>query len=203
MQNRDMDMVDRKTRRQAVLENYYTAPRRCQMCDSVIQVKAHEKPAETRRRRFCGLSCAAKFTHARRACIPRPAPLCLDCGEAVGRSATRRPRKYCDICVRKSHTGRDVAERSKGALFKDRKNWQSARSAIRRHAQRIYDSTVKGSCCFVCAYSAHVEIAHIRAVSSFSDDALISEINAPSNLVGLCPNHHWEFDNGKLCLCLQ
>lgn len=46
----------------------------------------------------------------------------------------------------------------------------------------------------------HVEIAHIRAVADFSDEDLLSEINHPDNLVGLCPNHHWEYDNGLLNL---
>ena len=35
-------------------------------------------------------------------------------------------------------------------------------------------------------------------MSDFSDDAKISEINDIRNLIALCPNHHWEFDNGKL-----
>jgi predicted restriction endonuclease len=43
-----------------------------------------------------------------------------------------------------------------------------------------------------------VEVAHIKAVSNFSEDSLISEINDISNLIGLCPNHHWEYDNGLL-----
>lgn len=47
-------------------------------------------------------------------------------------------------------------------------------------------------------YDKHIEIAHIKAVSDFSDDSLISEINDKNNLVALCPNHHWEFDNGFL-----
>lgn len=54
--------------------------------------------------------------------------------------------------------------------------------------------------CAVCEYTNHVEVAHIKAVSSFPDTATIREVNDPSNLVGLCPNHHWEFDNGLLTL---
>jgi hypothetical protein len=26
------------------------------------------------------------------------------------------------------------------------------------------------------------------------------QVNDPSNVLLLCPNHHWEFDNGKLSL---
>jgi HNH endonuclease len=48
-----------------------------------------------------------------------------------------------------------------------------------------------------CGYSKHVEICHIKEVKSFPDDAKIKEINDPSNLLYLCPNCHWEFDNSK------
>jgi predicted restriction endonuclease len=27
---------------------------------------------------------------------------------------------------------------------------------------------------------------------------MVDEINSLTNLVGLCPNHHWEFDNNLL-----
>ena len=49
-----------------------------------------------------------------------------------------------------------------------------------------------------CGYAKHVEVAHRKDVSSFPDSALISEINDLTNLVGLCPLHHWEFDHQKL-----
>ena len=52
--------------------------------------------------------------------------------------------------------------------------------------------------CIACGYSKHVEVCHIRAVADFSGTALLEEINQDTNLVGLCPNHHWEFDHGLL-----
>lgn len=35
---------------------------------------------------------------------------------------------------------------------------------------------------------------------SFSMDSLISEINSLENLIYLCPNCHWEFDNELLII---
>jgi hypothetical protein len=32
-------------------------------------------------------------------------------------------------------------------------------------------------------------------ISSFADDTPIDVINAPDNLLALCPNCHWEFDH--------
>ena len=51
---------------------------------------------------------------------------------------------------------------------------------------------------FRSGYDKHYEVCHIKAVSDFSEDTPITVINHIDNLVALCPNHHWEFDNGLL-----
>ena len=85
---------------------------------------------------------------------------------------------------------------TKGDLFKKRSNWQNARSN-QNSARKIFFKNCLDPKCIV-GYTNHVEVAHIKAVSNFSEDSLISEINDISNLIGLCPNHHWEYDNGLL-----
>lgn len=102
-----------------------------------------------------------------------------------------------NMCLNKNNV---VLDKTKGELFKNRKNWQSARSTIQRLAREIYFENTDSPKCEVCGYSHHVEVAHIRPVSDFSDTASIREINSIDNLIGLCPNHHWEFDNGILDL---
>jgi predicted restriction endonuclease len=54
--------------------------------------------------------------------------------------------------------------------------------------------------CAVCSYSLHVDTCHRKAINSFPDNALIQEINNAKNLIGLCKNHHWEFDHGYLAI---
>lgn len=95
---------------------------------------------------------------------------------------------------------KDIEDRTKGDLFTTFKNWQSARSFIRRNSQEKYLKSGRPLKCKVCGYDKHVEIAHIKAVSEFSDETHIGEINSIDNLVALCPNHHWEYDNGILKL---
>lgn len=91
-----------------------------------------------------------------------------------------------------------VLDVTKGELFSKRSNWQSARSNIQRIARKTYFENNPYPCCTVCGYNKQIEVAHIKAVSEFEDSATISEINDINNLVALCPNHHWEFDNGYL-----
>lgn len=60
--------------------------------------------------------------------------------------------------------------------------------------KKILDSNIELKC-EECGYDKHVEVAHIKSISSFPEDSMISEINSLDNLKLLCPNCHWEFDH--------
>lgn len=68
----------------------------------------------------------------------------------------------------------------------------SAYALIRTRARAVMSG--KPRICSECGYSKHVEVAHIKAISSFSPDTLVSVVNDETNLKFLCPNCHWEFD---------
>lgn len=53
--------------------------------------------------------------------------------------------------------------------------------------------------CFLCGEDEVYELCHIKPVSSFSDDTILKEINSFSNLVVLCPTHHWKYDHPDKC----
>lgn len=57
---------------------------------------------------------------------------------------------------------------------------------------------LKISSCQNCGYNKHVEVCHIKPIASYSEDTKLDEINCIDNLVVLCPNCHWELDNGVL-----
>lgn len=54
--------------------------------------------------------------------------------------------------------------------------------------------------CAKCGYDKHVELCHIKPISSFSESATLKEVNNADNLIQLCPNCHWEFDNNLIKL---
>ncbi len=54
------------------------------------------------------------------------------------------------------------------------------------------------TCCQICGYSKHVELAHVKPLAKFDDEALITEVNDEENVRGLCPNCHWELDKGLI-----
>lgn len=93
-----------------------------------------------------------------------------------------------------------ILSKTKGEMISDRKNYQSYRSSVRKLAEKIYTDSGQKKVCAICGYDKHIEIAHIKAVSDFEDSATIAEINSIDNLIALCPNHHWEYDNGLITI---
>lgn len=91
------------------------------------------------------------------------------------------------IHVNMTDVPRDIDSRTKS---------QVCRRALAKHA-RTKALSMRQECA-VCGYALHVECCHLIRVGDFPADALVSEINAISNLVLLCPNHHWELDRGVL-----
>jgi hypothetical protein len=74
---------------------------------------------------------------------------------------------------------------------------KKAATRIRSRA-RAYTNTDKP--CVNCSYDKHVEVCHIKNVADFPLTSTLNEINSSENLILLCRNCHWEFDNGMLRL---
>jgi len=176
--------------RQEALEKYYKNPNFCKYCGEMIRVKNGEKIAQVRIRKFCNRSCAAKFNNP----LTKIAHLCPVCGKEISPKAItcrqHQESKYIEL----GNT------RTKGELFVKRNGYQSARSTIRKHAYKVFENNNKPKKCVNCGYDKYIDVAHIKSVASFDDSATLGEINNINNLVGLCPNCHWEFDNGMLKL---
>lgn len=155
----------------------------------MIECKFCQKP--TTNAKFCSNSCAAtynNFVHPKRKPIKR---VCKHCEvELVGR------RTVCDDC-NPNHV--DWSKVTLGDVQRQAGNKQ-INARVRSAARTIYKNSKKPKCCVLCGYHRHYEVCHIKAISAFSADTPISEINSLMNLIALCPNHHWELDNGVLSL---
>ena len=46
-----------------------------------------------------------------------------------------------------------------------------------------------------CGYDKHYEVCHINDLTNQDSNKTLFEVNHPTNLIHLCPNCHWEFDN--------
>lgn len=188
-----------KQQREIALACYYASPNYCLFCEKMIEVSGNERVCHIRKKKFCNRKCFFRFKVERVSNVAPNQPKsksCQRCEDEI--PPPNMCKKYCDTCRYAGYKTLDNV--SKGELFSKSRNWQSARSSLRRHAYKTYKRTRKPMICMVCGYSKHVEIAHRRAVSDFDENALMSEINSPTNLIALCPNHHWELDNKMLSL---
>lgn len=189
---------------------YLDAPNNCRHCQSQIFPREGEKISQTRRKLFCNQTCSASYNnthkrHVERKRKPVKPQSCIACGQDIpiefNDQGRRKMRKSCRECLLKiQQRNSAIGEATKGMLFARRKNWQSARSAIQRHARKVFMNSSRPKCCQQCGYDRHIEVCHIRDVADFPDSAYISEINHIDNLSSLCPTHHWEFDNHLLVL---
>ncbi len=160
------------------LENYYKNPNFCKSCGCIIKVGENQKVSEVRKKQFCNQSCNATFNNKIRYRETKPK-----------KEKKEKPEKF------------SYFEGVTKKQFFDKKGvYYLYRAAIRRHAHFIFNSFGGDQKCKVCGYDKHVEVCHIKSVSSFDDNDLITDINSFDNLIGLCPNHHWEFDNGHIKL---
>jgi hypothetical protein len=80
--------------------------------------------------------------------------------------------------------------------------WSSrhAYQPVRNYAKKMMKYSGAKRECAVCKYSNHVEVCHKIGIANFPLTATLAEINVFTNLVFLCPNHHYELDNGLLKL---
>jgi 5-methylcytosine-specific restriction endonuclease McrA len=159
--------------RQDALKKYYSSPSICIFCKQTIMVPDGIKIATIRCKKFCNRSCSASFYNSHRK-IHR---FCR-CGEQLSGRKIK-----CSNCL--SVSSMNALSRLKASTNK---------TQISEHARRLVP---KGPCSN-CGYSMFTEVCHIKAISSFPEDATIGEVNRRSNLVRLCPNCHWELDHGSL-----
>lgn len=141
--------------------------------------------------KFCSKSCAAKFNNKTpKRKITR---LCTRCDQTVLSYRHSLCGDHWEFYKKNQYQNKTIGEyREKLSVKGKPGSWTHVH--IRSFA-RSWHKDLASSPCAHCGYSKHVEIAHIRAVTSFPDTALLSEVNALSNLLPLCPNCHWEFDN--------
>lgn len=161
--------------REEALVKYYLSPNKCIECNAIIEI-GDKKVSEIRRKKFCSSSCSCRHSNKTRIRVKKEKPI-----------------KPSDL----------LGSTTKGELFGSSllsgdSFWQRARVRITKHARKVAKKNLLISSCKICNYSLHVEVCHIKAVKDFPDTATLNEINNPANLIGLCPNHHWEFDHNGL-----
>lgn len=144
---------------------------------------------DTTNPKFCSRKCAATYNNTHQPKRKKEGS-CKDCATPI-----RKSNMFCVLC-RKANANclKTVGEyRNKMALKGRHRSWIHA---YIRGMNRTWNKELTTKPCYVCGYTKHVELAHIKPIHAFSDETLLEVVNHPTNVVQLCPNCHWEFDNG-------
>ena len=208
---------------------YNKAPNYCLKCGKPIYANENERLCDVKKKKFCNNSCAASYNNiginrngeyeSNRGKIFsysdgeilkffESSSSCSEFLKRIGYS--HRMSKIPESVVQKlkslnleitelKNRRVNISELTKEELFRD-KAWQSARGMIAKDARKRYENSNKPKKCLICGYDIHFDVAHIKAVSSFDNESKVKDINDIENLIALCPNHHWEYDNSDLTI---
>ena len=172
-------------------EEYNKNPKQCFYCGKDILCPDDKLVSSIKKKKFCNHSCATSYNNLQR---DKKIYYCMSCGKPIGAGYDKfYGRKYCETC---SPNYVDWSKITYGEV-KSLRSYQ-VNSRIRELARVKYYKTHKELKCEICGYSKCVEVHHLKGISTFSDDTPISVINDDSNLIGLCPNHHWEIEHNLL-----
>jgi DNA-directed RNA polymerase subunit M/transcription elongation factor TFIIS len=146
---------------------------------------------ETTNPKFCTRSCAAIFNNKAKP-KRKLERKCSKCENIVDNQRT----VLCSLHLREYKSSVQYKEMTIGEYrninIDKHPSWKH--SSIRNFA-RSWFKHLRDKPCSFCGYDKHVELAHIKAITDFDDSALLKDVNSEDNIIQLCPNCHWEFDN--------
>ena len=158
------------------LKQYLRNPHKCLNCGSLILPKTGQPLNAVKIKKFCNHTCSCIHTNSLRGFKPKMCKLCNN------NPTKSRGAVYCVSCVMEP-------------VILNRKKSDSSHRQIREHARRTLINSKIPKKCHICQYDKHAEACHRKPIEKFSPDTVIRIINDLSNLVWLCPNHHWEYDH--------
>jgi hypothetical protein len=146
---------------------------KCKVCEAPI----------TARRRYCSTKCKVASRPKERQWAYSP----CECG-----SPKQKESKSCRVCKTRLYEDVTVGE-LKSKSTRDAQVYNSLRQRSRSIAKKTYTMA-----CPICNYDGHVDVCHIRGLSSLPDETTVEEASGLNNFTLLCKNHHWELDNGLI-----
>jgi len=155
-------------------------------------------PLPKRHRKFCSKRCKRINDIRKHRGQVVTTPVCRTCGERLAPGQ----RKYCQghAPCRSGPGGPPCGPETTIRELRTKFNNHKAATKIRQHAHYWFRRLQETEKCQICGYDKHVDICHIKGISSFPDSATLREVNDPANLAALCKNHHWELDHGFVTL---
>ena len=169
---------------------------RCLNCNNEF----YKEPSQQKKTKmnFCSRACYGTYLKTNPTKKASVEYFCIKCDISLGIGYKNvGQKKLCKNC---NTNYRDWSTVTISEYKKENSDIYQFHSKIRSLARTIYKNSNKPKKCCNCNYDKHYEVCHIKSVSDFQDTEKISIVNDIDNLIGLCPNCHWEFDNNLLIL---
>lgn len=177
----------------------------CHSCNKEFEKNNSEIKSSKTGKHYCSRSCAAKFNNQGKQRNPPKDRICKDCGIKFIKQWKHKSTMYCSNCIGNGTLHDKIKKHYQSLTLKEYQQFlsikgkhQSWKNVHVRALNRSWNKILTKMPCANCGYNKHVELAHIKAISTFSETATLGEVNHYSNVIQLCPNCHWEFDNGFL-----
>jgi hypothetical protein len=153
----------------------------------------YEFETNNKKQVFCSVKC--RRLHSVKKWQQNNKKPCPSCGDLMAYNS-----KLCKLC----NNGTNECKQSTIEEYQSMPSIKDKHPSWVSHHIRLFAKSwnphLKGKPCENCGYEKHTEFCHITAISDFDKDTKLSVVNGEANLVILCPNCHWEFDNGLLSL---
>jgi len=139
--------------------------------------------------KFCSSSCSAKFNNKNVRRHGSEPNLICKCGRPKGRVS-----KNCTLCYANERR-EGLLKRPIQSLFLPGQAQRFQYNKIRTWAKKFMIEWNRPKVCEACGYDKHVEVCHKRSIADYPGMTALGEVNSKENLVYLCCNCHWEYDD--------
>lgn len=177
---------------------------KCKTCEKEVKKSSSVIRRNKTGNFFCNQKCSSAHNNKGVIRNPKKTRVCNRCDkeyQTISSGEDIHTSKL--ICRECASINIDYKSMAKGEYEKTLSETAKKNASLNTHIRAFNNSwnkDLKSLPCQKCSYHKHVELAHIKAVRLFTKNDLLSDINSSDNLLALCPNCHWEFDNGHLKL---
>lgn len=174
----------------------------CQNCNK--QFKKIPSEIKKSSNHFCSRHCAGQFNMRGKQHNPPKTRSCKLCQAEFVCSRFHTDRSKCPTCKEQLFNKPEQNQLLTLGQLRQRQSDKNIHPSWLysqvRSFNRAWNKDLLSLPCQNCGYSKHVELCHIKAITSFDLSTTLGEINHTNNVVQLCRNCHWEFDNNLLKL---
>lgn len=170
----------------------------CNKCKIKFKKTNSEVKRSKTGRHYCSKSCAASINNLGVERNKKVKRTCNRCSKEYSRTTRHKSPLICKSCSTGIADKREAAKNTSIGEYQVKGKPPSWKNSAIRNFCRSWNKELRELPCQSCGYDKHVELCHVKPITSFGSTATLREVNSPDNILVLCRNCHWEFDHSLL-----